>query len=129
MLKQTLHCVLNCLGDKELPVQVEAGIAIRHIVEEQDEQGGKVKPCRYEKLLLIFVYSHDKFYILASEMIRPHVKELVQQILRVLRESENDELTGTISKLVQNFTDEVTSISLELVSTLVSDIFTGTKYV
>ncbi|XP_057289833.1 importin-7-like [Hydractinia symbiolongicarpus] len=93
VLKQTLHCVLNCLGDKELPVQVEAGIAIRHIVEEQDEQG-------------------------ASEMIRPHVKELVQQILRVLRESENDELTGTISKLVQNFTDEVTSISLELVSTL-----------
>ena len=59
-------------------------------------------------------------FIIASDMIRPHVRELVQQILRILRESENDELTGTISKLVQNFSEEVSSISLELVATLVS---------
>ena len=52
-------------------------------------------------------------------MLRPHVRELVQQILRILRESENDELTGTVSILVQNFADEVSSISVELVKTLV----------
>lgn len=65
------------------------------------------------------------FYLLAHEIIRPHVKELVQQILRILRESENDELTGTISKLVQSFTEEVASISLELVHTLVGILCFG----
>lgn len=59
-------------------------------------------------------------FFIAHDIIRPHVKELVQQILRILRESENDELTGTISKLVQCFTEEVASISLELIHTLVS---------
>lgn len=55
-------------------------------------------------------------------MIRPHVKGLVQQILHILKESENDELTNTISKLVQNFPKEVAEISVELVHTLVSFI-------
>ena len=60
------------------------------------------------------------FFLLAESMIRPHVKGLVQQILHILKESENDELTNTISKLVQNFPKEVAEISLELVHTLVS---------
>ena len=39
VLGQTLHCVLQCLTDKDLPVQVEAGIAIRQVIEEQEEKG------------------------------------------------------------------------------------------
>ena len=92
VLQQTLQCVLQCLYDKDLPVQVEAGIAIRQLLEEQEEK--------------------------ANILIKPHVAELVKQILTILRESENDELTGTISKLVQNFTDEVSSIALDLVKVL-----------
>jgi len=92
VLGQTLHHVLQCLTDKDLPVQVEAGIAIRQLIEQQEEK--------------------------ANDILRPHVKELVQQILRILRESENDELTGTISKLVQCFTEEVSCIAIELVQTL-----------
>ena len=91
-LQQTLQCVLQCLYDTDLPVQVEAGIAIRQLLEEQGEK--------------------------ASALIQPHMEELVKQILRILRDSENDELTGTISKLVQNFPEEVSSIALVLVQTL-----------
>jgi len=91
-LQQTLQCVLQCLYDDDLPVQVEAGIAIRQLLEDQEEK--------------------------ANILIQPHVEELVKQILRILRDSENDELTGTISKLVQNFTEEVSSIALILVQTL-----------
>lgn len=74
--------------------------------------------CTHRRVICV---QYDSFhtYFSAHELIRPHVKELVQQILRILRESENDELTGTISKLVQSFTEEVASISLELVHTLV----------
>ncbi|XP_012566342.1 importin-7 isoform X1 [Hydra vulgaris] len=92
VLAQTIQSILQCLTDKDLPVQVEAGIAIRQIVDKQEEK--------------------------ANDMLRPHVRELVQQILRILRESENDELTGTVSILVQNFAEEVSSISVELVKTL-----------
>lgn len=92
ILNHLLQAVLQCLTDKDLPVQVEAGIAIRQLLDDQEEA--------------------------AQDLIRPHVKGLVQQILKILRESENDELTGTISKLVQIFTEEVSEISLELVHTL-----------
>uniref|UniRef100_A0A7M5X8J5 Exportin-2 central domain-containing protein n=1 Tax=Clytia hemisphaerica TaxID=252671 RepID=A0A7M5X8J5_9CNID len=86
------NSVLQGLTDKDLPVQVEAGIALRQLMSEQEEA--------------------------AESLVRPHVKGLVQQILHILKESENDELTNTISKLVQNFPEEVTQISLELVHTL-----------
>lgn len=39
VLQQLLHAVLNCLTDKDLPVQVEAGIAIRQLLDEQQEKG------------------------------------------------------------------------------------------
>lgn len=92
ILTQTIHSTMQCLTDKDLPVQVEAGIAIRHIIDNQSEK--------------------------ATEIIRPHVKDLVQHLLKILAESENDELTGTISKLVEDFSEEVSQIALELVQTL-----------
>lgn len=81
------------------------------------ENQRKSKPGAVQNLRLLL---QRLLSFLANDFLRPHVKGLVQQILRILRESENDELTGTISKLVQNFTEEVSSISLELVQTLVS---------
>jgi hypothetical protein len=36
-----LQSVLHCLTDKELPVQVEAGIAIRQMLEKQEDAGIK----------------------------------------------------------------------------------------
>ena len=38
VLGQTVNHVMNCLGnDKDLPVQVEAGIAVKHIMDHQDD--------------------------------------------------------------------------------------------
>ena len=39
ILQQLLHAVLRCLTDKDLPVQVEAGIAVRHLLDDQEETG------------------------------------------------------------------------------------------
>lgn len=39
VLGSLLQAILQCLTDKDLPVQVEAGIAIRHIIHEQEEAG------------------------------------------------------------------------------------------
>lgn len=98
VLGKTIECVMQCLYDKELPVQVEAGIAIRQLVEEQEEK--------------------------CNSLLQPHISPLVKQILHILRESESDELTGTISKLVQNFGEEVSSIAVELVMIL-TETFTS----
>ena len=39
VLSLLLQSVLQCLTDKELPVQVEAGIAIRQMLEKQEDAG------------------------------------------------------------------------------------------
>lgn len=54
VLSSLLQAILQCLTDKDLPVQVEAGIAIRHILHEQEEAG---------MLNFLAVLSHF-FYIL-----------------------------------------------------------------
>ena len=45
------------------------------------------------------------------------------ELLILLRETHTDELAGTISKMVENFGDEMSSIAFELTSTLVSKFF------
>ncbi|XP_065070384.1 importin-7-like [Rhopilema esculentum] len=93
ILAQTVNHVMNSLcNDKELPVQVDAGIAISHILE-RDEEG-----------------------VMAA--IKPHVRNIVEKLLILLRETHTDELAGTISKMVENFGDDISSIAFELTSTL-----------
>eukprot|EP00112_Aurelia_sp_Birch-Aquarium-sp1_P018256 Seg4332.3 transcript_id=Seg4332.3/GoldUCD/mRNA.D3Y31 product=Importin-7 protein_id=Seg4332.3/GoldUCD/D3Y31 len=93
ILAQTVNHVMNCLcNDKDLPVQVDAGIAISHILN-RDEDG-----------------------VMAA--IKPHVRNIVEKLLILLRETHTDELAGTISKMVENFGDEMSSIAFELTSTL-----------
>lgn len=92
VLDTTIKCVLGALTDVELPVQVEAGIAIKHLIENQDEK--------------------------STDLIRPNVQPLITSILDVLNRSENDELTGTIAKLVECFPEEVKDIAVLLVTQL-----------
>jgi len=92
ILDNTIKYVLGALTDAELPVQVEAGIAIKHLIENQEEK--------------------------STDLIRPNVQPLITSILDVLKRSENDELTGTIAKLVECYPNEVKDIAVILVTQL-----------
>eukprot|EP00794_Sanderia_malayensis_P018281 gene18281-20104_t len=93
ILTQTVNHVMNSLvNDKELPVQVEAGIAISRILDKQSDE------------------------VMAA--IKPHVRNIVEKLLILLRETYTDELAGTISKMVENFGEDMASIAYELTSTL-----------
>lgn len=61
----------------------------------------------------------------AKLYMKPHVKTVILELLNVIRETENDDLTGTMQRLVCTYVEEVTPIAIEMMSHLVSrtDIF------
>lgn len=88
-LKTALDMVRHCMcNDKDLPVKVEAAIALQMMLSGQDEA--------------------------AQELIQPHVKEVVMTLLDIIRETENDDLTNVMQKIVCTYVDEVTPIAIEM---------------
>lgn len=91
-LLQALEHTKDCLcNDNELPVRVEAAIALQMLVSQ-----------------------HDK----AKQFIRPHVKPVILEVLRIIRETENDELTSVLQRLVCNYVEDVLPIAVEMMTHL-----------
>ncbi|XP_064603784.1 importin-7-like [Liolophura sinensis] len=91
-LLQALMCTKTCLcSDKDLPVRVEAAIALQMLITEQEK---------------------------AKQHMLPHVKEVVIQLLNVIRETENDDLTSVMQKIVVTYVDEVAPLAVEMTSHL-----------
>lgn len=78
-------------GDKDLPVRVEAAIAIQMLISEQEK---------------------------AKSYIQPFVKPVILELLNVIRETENDELTGVMQKLVCTYVEDVTPIAVDMMTHL-----------
>ncbi|XP_067928154.1 importin-7-like [Watersipora subatra] len=82
----------QCLcEDKEFPVKVEAAIALQALIE-----------------------SHDA----ACQYIQPNIKPILLELLNLVRDTENDELTAVIQKLIVKYQDDVASIAVEMVNHL-----------
>ncbi|XP_071104621.1 importin-7-like [Haliotis cracherodii] len=91
-LMQAAEMIKACLcNDKDLPVRVEAAIALQMIITEQEK---------------------------AKIYIRPFVKPVILELLKVIRETENDDLTGVMQRLVCTYTDDVIPIAVEMMSHL-----------
>ncbi|GAB1598816.1 importin-7-like isoform X2 [Argonauta hians] len=91
-LMQALELSKKCLcNDNELPVKVEAAIALQMLVTQ-----------------------HDK----AKQFVRPHIKPVILEVLRIIRETENDELTSVLQRLVCNYVEEVLPIAVEMMTHL-----------
>lgn len=52
--------------------------------------------------------------------MKPHVKTVIIELLSLIRDTENDDLTGTMQRLVCTYVEEVTPIAVEMMSHLVS---------
>ncbi|XP_061173648.1 importin-7-like [Saccostrea echinata] len=91
-LKTALEMVRNSLcSDKELPVRVEAAVALQVLLVEQEK---------------------------ARDFIQPFVKPICLELLKVIRETENDDLTSVMQRIVITFDKEVTPLAVEMMTHL-----------
>ncbi|XP_072309448.1 importin-8 isoform X2 [Eucyclogobius newberryi] len=86
----------DLVEDKEMPVKVEAAIALQTLVSNQQQ---------------------------AKVHIRPFIRPVMQELLHVVRETENDDLTNVIQKLICEYNQEVAAIAVEMTRNL-AEIFT-----
>ena len=82
------------LHDKELPVKVEAAIALQTLLNAQPN---------------------------AQKYIEPHVKEITFELLGLIRETENEDLTVVMQKIVCLYTDQLMPVAVEICQDLVRD--------
>lgn len=119
-LQNALELTRNCLiNDNEMPVKVEAAIALQVLISNQDK--GEFK--NWNRLLseLLRSLSHRGFlFPLAKEYIAPHIRPVMHALLNIVRETENDDLTNVIQKMICEYSEEVTPIAVEMTQHLVS---------
>lgn len=75
------------LNDKELPVKVEAAVALQ-----------------------MFLISQDN----ASKYLEGEIKEITLELLKIIRETENEDLTNVLQKIVYTFSDQLLPIAVDI---------------
>ncbi|XP_005989743.1 importin-7 isoform X2 [Latimeria chalumnae] len=87
-LQTALELTRKCLiDDKEMPVKVEAAIALQVLISNQEK---------------------------AKEYVTPFIRPVMQALLHIVRETENDDLTNVIQKMICEYSEEVTPIAVEM---------------
>lgn len=81
------------LTDPDLPVKVEAAVAIQMYLVSQPE---------------------------SSKFIEGQVKSITIELLKVIRETENEDLTNVLQKIVCSFTDQLVPIAVDICQHLVT---------
>ena len=74
------------------------------------------------QVLRSFSCWHQKFFPLsltAKEYITPFIRPVMQALLHIIRETENDDLTNVIQKMICEYSEEVTPIAVEMTQHLV----------
>ena len=88
VLAEVLRLASNALlTDKELPVKVEAAIVIQVYLASQTD---------------------------AAKMLEPQIKPITLQLLNVIRETENDDLTNVMQKIVCTYSEQLLPIAVEI---------------
>ncbi|XP_057712393.1 importin-8 [Corythoichthys intestinalis] len=95
-LRNAVELVRKDLVDEnEMPVKVEAAIALQLLVSNQEE---------------------------AKLYIRPYVRAVMQELLRVVKETESDDLTNVIQKMICEYSEDVAVIAVDMTQNL-AEIF------
>lgn len=78
-------------SDKELPVRVEAAIGLQLMLTQQDN---------------------------AKALIQPHIQQVISDLLNLIRETENDDLTTVLQKIICLYQDEIAPLAVEITTHL-----------
>lgn len=92
--------ILTGLRDSEMPVRLESAVAMRTMLKDKT----------------------------AVEMIRPHIPSIIGCILELLRESDNDDLTGALDEIIEVFGEELESYANNLAQQLASSFIALLDY-
>ncbi|MEJ1272405.1 hypothetical protein NN561_003255 [Cricetulus griseus] len=76
----------SLIEDEEMPVKVEAALALQSLISNQTQ---------------------------AKEHMRPHVRPIMQELLHIVRETENDDVTNVVQKMICEYSQEVASIAVD----------------
>lgn len=92
-LVQALQLTQNCLlHDTELPVKVEAAISLQMVINNQEK---------------------------AEKFLEPFIKDITLELLKIIRETENDDVTSVMQKLVCTYNEQLMPIAVEMTQHLV----------
>ncbi|KAL1517411.1 hypothetical protein ABEB36_001178 [Hypothenemus hampei] len=88
ILVQAVNLTIRALlFDKDLPVKVEAAICLQTLLNDQER---------------------------CHKYIEPEVKQIALELLNIIRETENEDVTGVMQKLVCVFTQQLIPIAVEI---------------
>lgn len=91
---EAVRLITNALlTDQELPVKVEAAIALQMLLAAQE----KTRKC-----------------------VEPLIKQIALEVLMIIRQTENDDLTTVIQRLLCTYTHALTPIAVEICQHLVT---------
>ena len=85
--------VASLLHDKEPPVKVEAAIAVQMMLSSKGES--------------------------ARKYLEPQIREITLELLKIIRETENDDLTSVMQKIVCTYTEQLVPVAVDICQHLV----------
>lgn len=59
------------------------------------------------------------FVVVAKVYVRPFIRPVMQELLHVIKETENDDLTSVIQKMICEYNQEVAMIAVDMTQNLV----------
>merc|ERR1711892_1633169 len=83
----------SLLHDKEPPVKVEAAIAVQMMLSSKGES--------------------------ARKYLEPQIREITLELLKIIRETENDDLTSVMQKIVCTYTEQLVPVAVDICQHLV----------
>ncbi|XP_063986834.1 importin-7 isoform X2 [Diachasmimorpha longicaudata] len=88
ILVEAIRLTTNALlHDQDLPVKVEAAICLQTLLSSQDK---------------------------AKKYIEPLIRQITLELLNIIRETENDDLTNVMQKIVCTYTEQLMPIAIEI---------------
>lgn len=98
ILIEAVRLLLNAfLSDKDMPVKVEAAIAIQVFLNNQKN---------------------------VEKYIEPQIREITLELLKIIKETENDDLTNVMEKIVCTYSEQLTPIAVDICQHLASTFLT-----
>ena len=94
--------ITSLLEDKEVPVKVEAAIAIQMMLSSQGDA--------------------------AKKFVQPQIGDITMQLLQIIRDTENDDLTSVMQKIVCTYTEELIPLAEKICNHLVDTFAKVRRY-
>jgi len=87
------HCILN---DTCLPVNVEACVALQELLNDDEVE----------------------LNLAVKENIGQHIRQIILKMLNLIRDTENDDVSNVIQRLIYVYEDEISSFAVEIMQHL-----------